>query len=477
MRQFFDTYYGSTVLDVPVLSFYEDYHREHLKEHLAKLQSLEQGGGPESLGGYNLANPFKLEIIDQIRSAERRISRLISERWQAAPTAEEIVLTLEDLQEIVSPIRWSPSDSFSASIFGVFIPGHDDDARFFFDKQGYSCGYGKLFSRFLYLLPEELRADLVATNASLGVAYYAEICGDGGHNANLHPPLLRWEISYPTGESGLAEEQLQTTDIVVERHPDDDYALILRHAPSGNRVVPLDLGFANRLGRPQFFQLLCRFTPPCEFGIRVPEFPYQTPPLLQDLQRPEAEPDAPRQMPAPRTREAQRHVTYRPRIVLGSVVFTRRAWRVPINLLPRREAGETSFEFFLRVDRWRREHGIPRETYVQLFVDRISAAAPAEKKAPRAFDRGTMNMRKPQFIDMESPLFVDLLAHLAAEAKDANVYAALFEERYPSAEQLSSCHGERYALEQLIQLSIPGRDEATSAVLSLTPHDAVSERV
>ena len=58
-------------------------------------------------------------------------------------------------------------------------------------------------------------------------------------------PLLQWEISYPTGESGIVEQQLPTAALMVERDPEDPYALCLRHASTGKRVIPVDLGFLN----------------------------------------------------------------------------------------------------------------------------------------------------------------------------------------------------------------------------------------
>ena len=62
--------------------------------------------------------------------------------------------------------------------------------------------FGKYFSRFLYLLPDEVEKDLVASNRRLTRSELAEICGDASYNADLHPPLLPEEIAYPTAEGG-----------------------------------------------------------------------------------------------------------------------------------------------------------------------------------------------------------------------------------------------------------------------------------
>ena len=43
MRHFFDTYYKGNKIEIPLLQFYEDYYREHYKDHLEKEQKLKYG--------------------------------------------------------------------------------------------------------------------------------------------------------------------------------------------------------------------------------------------------------------------------------------------------------------------------------------------------------------------------------------------------------------------------------------------------
>ena len=86
----------------------------------------------------------------------------------------------------------------------------------------------KYFSRFLHVLPEELRDDLRAHNDALTGEILAEISADGAFNANLHPPLLRWEVSYPTGDRAGLQRPILVSDLRVEAYPDDPHALGLR---------------------------------------------------------------------------------------------------------------------------------------------------------------------------------------------------------------------------------------------------------
>jgi hypothetical protein len=304
----------------------------------------------------------------------------------------------------------------SMGAFGLLIPaeGERSDPTFLLHGSSYTAGYGKYFSRFLYMLPDDMQEQVRRENAALTDELLAEICGDAQFNANLHPPLLRWEISYPTGESGAADEQLKSSEILVEPDPEDPHTLRLRHGPTGNRVIPVDLGFLNPRMRPPLYQLLSRFTPPVTFGPGLPESPERRVPPAP---RPEAkaedadavnaadaqpvlEGDDPQAAPAAGATpvaegdatpeaavaaspaaEAQAvdtapaappappapTVNVRPRITYGgSVVLARRRWSVPKALFPQREANESAADFFLRANRFRLEHGIPETCYVRI---------------------------------------------------------------------------------------------------------------
>ncbi|HEX7239406.1 MAG TPA: lantibiotic dehydratase, partial [Longimicrobiaceae bacterium] len=479
MRHFFDTYYGGEDAGpVPLLRFYEDYHREHLKEHLGKQRSAELGDY-EALKGYRMGNPFGLDFVDGVRSAERALVERVSAKWGADPGAEQIDLSAGELAGVLCGVPDLSDDAASVAAFVEYVaPVEGRSARLVLSRGGYSIGYGKFFSRFLHLFPDRVRDDLLESNRGLSEGFVAEICGDGNHNANLHPPILPREISYPTGESGVAEEQLPATELVVERHPGDARALILRHAPTGQRVVPVDLGFVTPTARPPLFQLLSRFTPPTEFHLRLPDYPRHVPAQLREgpPSGSAADPEARRTLLA--EEEAARaaaleylgSVTYRPRLVFeGAVVLRRRQWVVPLPLLPQRPPDEPALDFFLRANRWREEHGVPREVYARLErtyrpKDAAAAAppvpapaeagdAPAQPKPaePRRFDRSMLNNLKPQYVDFASPLLVGLFGSIAPEGED---YAAVLVERYPGAESLPEHAGERFAAEQIVQIDV-----------------------
>jgi hypothetical protein len=415
MRHFFEDFYGAST-GVPLLVFYEDFYREHFKAHVEKEAKMRAGATDEELRQYNVGNPFGLEFIKRLGEARDGLGDALRRKWQADPAAEEVRLERADVEEALAGVENTSNICRSMGAFACLAPAEEPGGDPLLTLQGgsYTAGFGKYMSRFLYMLPDDVQEQVRRENAALTGDLLAEICGDAQFNANLHPPLLTWEISYPTGESGAAEEQLRSGDIAVEPDPEDPHALRLVHVPTGRQVVPVDLGFLNPRMRPPLYQLVSRFTPPAMFSPPVPDTPEprRVPPTASadgdgapvdavapdapsadgdaaseapappadappadappaDTVAPDAPPadtvapaapsaDAPAEAPPPR-------IVVRPRVTYeGSLVLSRRRWLVPGTLFPQREAHESGADFFLRANRWRQEAGIPETAYVSI---------------------------------------------------------------------------------------------------------------
>lgn len=476
VRHFFDTYYGAGVEDVPLLRFYEDFYREHQKGHLERAESLRAGAAPDP--SYNMNNPFGLAEVSAVQGARQRLAALMAERCLASPNAEEIQVTRDDLAGIVSTLPKLPADPSSVELFAAYAPrdARGNPPRFVIHGN-YVEGFGKFFSRFLHLLPVDVTEALQERNAAWTELVLAEICGDSNFNANLHPPLMPFELSYPTGESGDSASQIPTGDVVVRRHGDDVHALALQHAPSGRRILPVDLGFQARDMRPALYQLLGSFTPPSRFTPHTPDYV-----------------------------DVSDGVRHRPRIVFGTgLVLARRAWFVASAAIPRREPQEAAHLYYARLDRWRREAGIPAEGYLRIrpkpsarsaqSADRVAAdsrlplddadahagedaaegqregeeldgAAPAvaeqggntadaaaqPRKTAWEAGRGTRNLAKPQYYDFGAPFLLPLIEHAFGELPE---FVAVFEERLPDRDGLPVWNGEPHAAELVLQLDFP----------------------
>lgn len=513
MRHFFETHYTDTKA-VPLLTFYEDFYREHLRDHIAKERMARSGTAAE---GYNLMNPFGLEFINSIHRAQGAMTAVFATAWSQSPTADEVVIKSDDLRNAARQIA-GVTACRSASAFAVLVPTRGDTpARLVVPAATYFPGYGKYFSRFLYLLPPHVMKDIMASNDWLTPDLLAEIGGDAAFNANLHPPILPFELAYPTGDAPVAGTQLSCVDLDVVRDSQDQNALGLLHRPSGRRVWPIDLGFLSVLRRPPLYQLLIRFMPAGSFSFALPE----TMTLRRsNSQRHGTSPSA--------AGETSLGVTYRPRFVIdGAVVVARRRWTIPAAAFLAQRPGQTHDEYFLEVNRWRLRHNIPDEVYVRIrplpdegaqqarpakseeaveghrdaegeatqvqssnaspaaaaldmpdteaaevdtrseevnTVEEVEPSADAERSEtpgspgaapavkPARREGWSRDWWKPQYIDFGSPLLVRLFARLPTGLKN---YVMHLEERYPTNEELPTSEGEPHSAEFILQFSFP----------------------
>lgn len=91
-------------------------------------------------------------------------------------------------------------------------------------------------------------------------------------------------------------------------------------------------------------------------------------------------------------------VRFSPREQEGRVVFRRAQWRVPAACMITRNKDERDVDFFMRVQNWRRQHGVPEEAFVRAEENRLSFRA---------------KERKPVWIHFGSPHALELLSQLA----------------------------------------------------------------
>jgi hypothetical protein len=496
MRHFFDGQYERTRATVPLLTFFDDFHRLHLTEHLSKGERIAAGDTDESLRGYDMLNPFGLDEVRRVRAEATRWTSVIQAAWQSAPDAEEININPSDFSSTGTTDRRNDHEPRSVSIFGQIVPATTSSGRprvVLINGQTF-LGFGKYFSRFLHLVPPAFTDAVAGDNATSDDAWIAEIANDGDFNANLHPPLLPKWITYPTGDADGVVDGISCVDLDVSREETDPLSLKLIHRPTGARVYPIDLGFLNPKRRPALYRLLFSFSPNGNTWIPLPGV--AKPNAKQGSSRLEA-------------------IVYRPRVVYDEcVVLARRRWTIPFELYPRRKAGEGDTEFFIRVNEWRSANSIPARVFVRIMpaprvpikktpekIDALAAAEPqvaepqvdepqvdepmvdepmAEAdmqadpavegesvqavepagavKSPTAQDAterrprngASRDFTKPQFIDFESPLLADLFGRLPATLND---FVAHIDEEYPASEARPMIDGEPHAVEYIFQMN------------------------
>lgn len=93
-------------------------------------------------------------------------------------------------------------------------------------------------------------------------------------------------------------------------------------------------------------------------------------------------------------------VQFSPRQQQGRVIFRRAQWRIPAACMITRNKGEGDFDFFVRVQSWRRQYAFPEEVFVRTEENRLFFRA---------------KERKPVWIHFGSPHGLELLSQLAEE--------------------------------------------------------------
>lgn len=504
MRHYFDARYAE-IERVPLLTFYEDYYRDHFKPHLERQLRARHGGSPEHADDYDFANPLRVDKVQELLAARARLHALIEHEWSHSGGATAIDLDPAAVRDALDAERaFTVPNCRSASVFCQLIAPSDalPQGALVIQQGQYFVGYGKYFSRFLYMLPRRLQERVLADNSELGDDdLLAEICGDAHFNANLHPRLLPWEIRYPTGESTSSDREIAVSHLEVMCDPADDHALVLIEASSGRRVLPVDLGFLSPRRRPPLYQLLTRFTPGGMFAAPLPDAPRSVARDPHDQTAVGA--DTTLSTEAERTTQEQHVVLDRPRITFGgSLVLARRRWSVPSAAMPRPERTESDSDYFVRLTAWRAEHAVPTEAYVRVIPHRQPAAPvarpepepntevevsassegetqldgrtvagtaetgprttasntevasdrdPAVAREPTEIDRPSRDWMKPQYMDFASPLFVRLFAKLPGYLTDFHLE---IEEALPGADALPTHGSARYVSELVLQVDI-----------------------
>ncbi|PIQ09555.1 MAG: hypothetical protein COW71_05855 [Ignavibacteriales bacterium CG18_big_fil_WC_8_21_14_2_50_31_20] len=518
MQHFFQIYYKDSRKEVPLLQFYEDFYREHYKEHLDKQQKIKASKYnneiDDELRSYNTSNPFNLESIGTLQKASRDIQNLIAQKWIDNLKADEIKINYEELSNITKELPEIPKSHFSTSLFSqIILPSTaESELRLILPSGKYLLGYGKYFSRFLYLFNKDQQNKLYKANNESTDVIVAEICGDANFNANLHPPLVKWEISYPTSEGGLAEHEIKSTDLFVENTPNNNTTLKLKHKPSGKYIIPLDLGFLNPMMRPPLFQLLSKFSSPSTFSLPIPEQPFIWQHKILGKKEIEETKDAKTNGEINQENNANEKqkadndpkIIYRPRIVFDdNIVVARKCWIISSKIFPAFQQNEEDYNYFIRINRWIKQHNIPAEVYIKITVLPIkreslkdddknkttnekSSEETTEIKDIENNDKTTIennyieneeinkfkpngieaikkekqnkmsrDLNKPQYIDFRNPLLVNLFGKITVNLSN---YTAYLEERYPLNETLPEFNGNKFTTEQIFQMNFHGND-------------------
>lgn len=129
-----------------------------------------------------------------------------------------------------------------------------------------------------------------------------------------------------------------------------------------------------------------------------------------------------------------------PRIRYRDIILSREQWWLDRDRLPQRAAGEDAAAYFLRLNAWRREHGLPQRVFLRRHL------------ASKVLERDVSNSKKPVLLDFAAPIMARMIGRLFGSAFDQ----ASLEEMLPDGgDRHASRAGQPYASELLFDVN-PG---------------------
>jgi len=454
MRHYFIAKYGRRAA-VDFQTFYEDYYREVKKPEAEKIDSLSKEyqepprhaqqteNGRPRLGRSDFEKKI-IEISQDIlpvpavkqkqQQREAWLERLISLLGtQGAVRGDEVTLTLDMIKEAGKDLFVRNDENYCTCSFGAFIQlfeeSQDSQAQLRGVVNILTPGFGKMISRFLHIFEPSMTDDIRNWNESIVQnALLAEACDASFFNANLHPPLMPFELSIPNSNNSMpVAQQIPVTELEVSLDEKDE-RLRLIHKPSRTFVYIFDLGLQNIGGRSQVYQLLSKFS-----IVRQP----RVLPILNAINEYYLHSDS-RQEQKDKNQER-----IRPRITLeNQVILQRKAWFIPKRILPKRMNRETDWYYFARVNKWRGEYGIPDEMFMHIIPDKALNYAQPETRAKV----GRVDY-KPQYISFKNPFLVKLFESLIVKAPGE----CKIEEMLPNSNQLLKVAESRRVTEFVVQ--------------------------
>jgi len=283
-------------------------------------------------------------------------------------------------------------------------------------------GFGKIISRFLYLFDDVVTKDLRECILSVNQGeIFIEGCDSAVFNANLHLPFMPFEIKLPNGQNSLpVDKQIPVTEFHV-KVANNENQLELIHTPSGKRSYVFDVTLMSLNLRSQLFQLLEKFS--------LAELPTWW--VIFNVLEKNAY-----------NAENIKKVKVFPRIIYDDrIILERKSWHVPKELIPARKPQESEWSYFIRLNEWRLQWGMPEDVFIIVSGIRINAELSKSDKFISPDDR------KPQYISFNNPLLVNLFE----KSIDRVTNELIIIEMLPTFNQLLLINNKHYVTEFVIE--------------------------
>ncbi len=422
MLQYFTTKYPNQET-IDVMTFYEDYYREIKRPEVEQANKQKEQADKPAEEKTVFTPIITVEATTKRHEANRaRMDKLVD-------LVKESVLKKADHIDL-KPLHLGqdtfelPDDALRS--YGAFLQPFRENGKLKAVINASFPGYGKMFSRFLHLLPAELTSEIRAWNKpDEKTEIFIENCDASFFNANLHPPLMPYEIWMPGGQNTLpASEQIPITDLSLVYQKDNNQ-LVLKHKETRKTAHVFDLGFQGAKGRSPLFQLLSRFS-----LIKALFWQHATQSINVQYRNAEA--------------EKSEEPIICPRITFeDSLIIQRKNWWFKNETLPQLLPTETEWDYFLKVNLWRKKYGLPDEVFI--FITNHNEM---QTLKPEQMTKLGRDSYKPQYINFNNAV---LICNLFEKMLSKAPVGIKLEEMLPNSKQMFSLDGTRYVTEFVMQ--------------------------
>ena len=464
IEHFFRENYSDTQ-EVPVLDFYEAYYRDFKKpfkkylDEKKKNQPKEekneseqqQQRGEYETPEYDESNPYQVDFMkvrnELMTKWLEKFNALVFSKVDF--TAPDTNLTYEELSRIKEEAFGDRLDDLIDSSNSAFV-------QFYYDAEkqkvmtvlqmGCIHGYGRFFTRFLHLFDEKYTEMIQESNLEKSRGELLMELNDAAcFNANIHPPLLPYEIWVPRGNNNLpSSRQIPVTELSIKK--DEHGRLRLFH--QDKYVRTMDMGFQSLRGRTQLYSLLEKFSG-MELILLGPLGNTYISRVLNIMESANSEEEGESQEGKENKEEYIRRIIHLPRLVFeDELVLNRRTWMIPFEELPRRKDQESDAKWFLKINKWRTQLNLPKEAFIYLNKNRFFRPPSDEVKKKFRFKAQVTDDYKPQYINFLNPISMLLFEKTIPKVTDTLEIV----EMLPGSDELVfQVDGKKYVSEFLVQ--------------------------
>lgn len=320
----------------------------------------------------------------------------------------------------------------SSNSFGAFV-------QFYVDKETnklngvingavITTGYGKMVSRFLYCFKDDLLTKFRDWNFNLSndSEIFAEITDASFFNANIHPPLMSYELSVPGSHNNLtsSDKIIPVNDLEVA-YNDESESICLKRKFDKKTVSVFDLGFESLRSRSPLYQMLDKFSKSKTIYLS---------PIFETIN---SVVDNLFYSSIKNQLGELKDIIYYPRIVFDrNIIIQRKYWLVPKHALPVKNDSQSDFDFFANVKEWKEKNNIPEEVFITL-----------KTKSSEATEGLNKDDYKPQYINFNNKMLVILFGKLINKSSKV----IRITEMLPNSKDMLKIKESRFATEFFLQ--------------------------